>query len=726
MAVVPQSFRAEDFEQRVLAPLRRLRARTRLYLAARGGLLVLLAIVGAATVQLLLDRWLSLSVDQRVVLNLVLTVLWIWVIWRWLVIPMRRQLGSRLLAGWVDAADPAMEDRLQTAVEFAQADPASDGHAEPVSAELIDSVLAEATERIQPAAFERVLDRRAFRQWLATGFGILLLVGGAFVLRGDVMSLWFERNWLLSSRQWPKQTQLVPIGFDESHARRLPRGEEISLVADVVGLLPRQAQIEWKTASGRSGVEQMSILGGHRVHVDLGLLTEDITFRLRGGDEHTAEYRIVAVDRPRVTQLVARIQPPAYTGLSTFELEQQTAMEVLAGSHIELSAHVNRPLRRARFVSEEGLELEPRVESGAHQDESVLHLAWDQPRSGVYRFELEDVDGLASLNPVRYTLKIIPDQPPVLELATPGAGDLITPEAHIRIRLKAEDAYGLRAVELRAQRNADAPQLIPLPAPGELGRLFTAELALSAQALNARPGDRLRLYALAQDQDPSGPNTGESQPVEIQVVSREDFEHALAERELEMRNEFERLIAAQKSLHEGFSRITAVLPPDGPASPRESQQLVGLMRRQGSHAARCGTLAKRYREMLEEMHTSRMARIADEQRILTRVAAPLESLEHRAMPALSDAWGALREDAALPQRQVATAAQSRVQSEMDQVYRNMLEWEGFREAATTLAQIIEQQKEIRADTLAQLEKELADILGPESPLSEPLSSQPIE
>lgn len=730
MSLAPHPPTTTDFEQRVLAPLRRLRARTRLHLAVRGGLVVLLAIVGAAAVQLMLDRWLGLSLDQRVVFNIALTLVWLALVWRFLVRPLRRSLPNHTLAAWVDAMDPALDDRLQTAVEFAAGAAPSDAHAEPVSAELVGAVLAETSQRISPPAFDRVLDRRAFRQWLTTLAGIVTLVAGAFVLRGETMSIWFERNWLLSSRQWPQQTQLIPQGFDPVGRRRLPRGEEVDVVADVVGELPREVYLEWRTPSGRSGREAMNILGGRRVQVGLGVLTEDVAFRLRGGDEHTPAYQIEAVERPRVMHFLARVTPPAYTEMQPMDFEQQTALEAVAGSSIELTARVNRPLQMARFISDEGAALELGsagvLPARTDEHETTLLLRWEQPKSGIYRFELQDVDGLSNLNPVRYTLKVLPDQPPNVELNLAGAGELATAEADLRLRVSAEDAFGLSGVELRAQRNADATEPVQIPPVTDVQRQFETAISLPAQKLRAAPGDRLRVQAFAADRDPAGPNRGESKALEIQVVSREDFEHALAERELELRGEFERLIAAQKSLHESFARIQADLPQQGPSSPRESQQLLGLMRRQASHAARCGALARRYLDMLEEMRTSKVARIADEQRITGRVASPLEQLERQTMPELSDAWGALREDATEPRRAAAIAQQGRVLREMDAVYRSMVEWEGFREAASTLAGIIEQQKEVRAATLAELDRQLSDILGPSGAESQRPSSQPIE
>jgi hypothetical protein len=739
-APVSLSSPPEAIRQRVLAPLETLRRRTRWHLAVRGGVVLLSGIVLAAVCQLALDRWLRLSVDQRVALNLALTLVWLWLLLRYCIVPLLRPLPDHVLAAWVDAGDPSLDDRVQTAVEFANWSGPTEQHAEAPSQDLIDAVLGEVSQRVTPEAFDRVLDRRGFRRRLLMGGALLAAVAVAWLARPDILSIWFNRNWLLREQPWPQRTYLEPVGFDRGDVRRLPRGEEVEVFVDVRGEMPRTATLEWKSEDDRTGAVVLTRLSGGRLYASLGDLTDNLTFRLRGGDDHSRPFHIHAVERPRVTRSNLRVTPPAYTRVEALDFQQQTTVEVLAGSTLEILADINRPLAAARFISEDGLVITPEILPGEQPSESGagesgpppaarLRLAWSEPRSGVYRFELEDVDGLSNVNPLRYTLKLVPDQPPTVELSLPGVGELITPEAEMRAVLTADDVYGLSGVELTATQQGRTPESIAIPPLAASARQYAGEGLIRAPELRLRPGDRVRIRAAARDLDPAGPNVGESREFSLAVVSREDFEQALAERELELRAEFERLIAAQKSLNESYIRIEADLPASGPAPARESQRIVGLMRRQAGHAARCGVFARRYLDILDELRTNKLARIADEQRLAQRIARPLQTLESETMPAASAAWAALREDSGPVVRGTARSAQDRVLREMEAVYQQMLEWEGYREAVGALQEILDAQQQLRKETISRLERELAEILGLDTPDGEPPaapSSQPIE
>lgn len=723
--------------ERLLAPLERLRRELRRHLLVRGVLLFLLALVGAGLVQLLVDRGLRLSVDQRVAMNVAITIAWLAVLWRYVGLPLLRPLPDDRLAGWIDAATPALEDRVQTAVELSRGGEPLDPLAERPSVELSQAVLLEACAQVGPAAFERLVDRRGLRHRLWAGVGVLALVSIAWVVRTEMMSVWFQRNWLLRDLAWPQRTYIVPQGFDSNRTQRLPRGEQVEIYAEVQGDLPKSTELTWIRADGSRGSQGMTIVGGRKLYAELGVLTEDLTFQISGGDEHTSPHRIIAVERPRITFTRFHVEPPAYTGLEPIEFEQQTTVELLRGSRVKISAQISKPARLVQFRTEEGLvlDLQPSVaeppasaveplspDGAARAAAATWTVAWQNPHLSMGHFEIEDEDGLANQNPVRYVFKVTADQAPGVQLALPGVGELITPLAHFNASLQVEDVYGLGAVELALQRNEETPLPQRLPALETRARRYQAQVKLDAEWAQVKPGDRLWVRAAAEDLDPAGPNRGEGQVYSLLVVPREDFEQAMAQRELELRAEFERLLAAQKSLGESFQRVATDLPESGSPPVRESQRLVGLMRRQTAHAARCGAIARRYGEMLEEMRTSRVARMVDEQRIGDRIQRPLQLLETQSMPAVATAWAALREQSTADNRQLADDTQVRVLREMQAVYQNMLEWEGYREAVNTLRSAIEQQAQVRQATIAELERELADILGLEpQPESRPAS-----
>lgn len=717
----------------LLAPLAAVRRRARFYLALEGLVRLVLAMIAAGLVQLLLDRWLRFTVDQRAAVNSVITLLWLWVAYRFGVRPLMRPMGDVEIAAAVDRANPQLHNQLATAVQFAAG---RVGDAASNSPQLVEAVVRDACRRAADIPFLQVLDhQRARRRALELG-GLLLLIALAFGISFEMMSIWFRRNWLLADVAWPQRTRIVPVGYESSDRRRFPLNDELVIVADVIGEPPTAATLHWRTLSGQRGRETMTRLGDRRLTASLGVMTETVLFRILGGDEPTREYVAEGGERPHVVRTRTAITPPAYAGLETMSIEQETVFEVLAGSRVTIEAWLNKPVSQAQFqvgdarpvdcerVSPTQIRVSFRaVATAAGGADPASAPVDDLPAltSGSGRFELLDAEGWNDRRPVRFTIKVAPDGPPSARMDLIGVGEVVTPEAEIRMRLRFDDPYGLQSAALAADRNGGEPQLIPITGfePGQ--RQVDAEAAFEISTLSANPGDRVRLWAEAGDAAPGGANIGRCPAVEFRVLSREDFLTEMAQRELELRREFERLISEQRLLRDALGRLAAVTEGAPPAGL--PQRLAGLSRQQSTHARRCQGLALQFERVLAEMRTSRVARSVDERRLLDRVAVPLTDLSVGPMAEAAAAILAARAGVDETGRTGLMAAQDRILESMRAILAQMLEWEGYQETVTLLREIIDEQSQVQGETQSAVADRLQAILGLDQPPGAP-ATQP--
>jgi hypothetical protein len=691
--------------ERVFAPLARLRRQCRLYLALDGTVQLVFAFILAGLVQLVLDWWLRLSIDQRALLNLVITGIWLIVIYRRVALPLSIPLSDRALAAAVDRANPQLHDALATAVQFASGQ-VGDAHTN--SPQLMRAVLAETCDAVADVRFPDVLNHARARHRAIELVGLLALPTLAWGIMPTVMNTWFARNWLVQDIPWPQRTRIVPDGFDVDGRRRAPRGDELELVAQIEGDVPELIAVTWQTPSGRRGRETMTRVGFDRLHAALGVLSEDLRFRISGGDEHTREYTVQAVERPQVIGTLIRITPPDYAGLEPVVLEQQTSAEMLRGSSVEVQVTLNKPVIQADFV--EGPTRIAEAELVA-PDRARVH--WASPETGAYEFALVDADGWEDRRPVRFMFKVVPDRPPSAQLELVDLADVITPSAESEIQLQFRDAYGLGAVGVSVQVN-DAPPF-DLTTPGfTVGvREFLATVPFRAPDLGLKPGDRVRLQGVAEDRSPDGPNVTRSDFIDLRVLSVEDYLAEVSRRELELRREFEVLISAQKGLGEAVTQLLPGVPTTEAAPSLVAQRIVGVSRRQESHAARSIQLAQRFAQILAQMIANRVARAGDERRLHDRIIEPLNALGHQSMPAAAAGLAGLRDGADSSERAEVASTQSGLLREMQSILANMQEWEGYREAIALLQDIITTQGELRSQTAAAIESQLDEILRPE-------------
>jgi hypothetical protein len=105
-------------ERELLAPLRMLRRRIRLYILVDGLLWFSTAVVLAVLAQMALDWNFRFSVGQRGVISALVVLYWLWAGYRRLYEPLTRPLPEDLLAGIADRAHPELCGRVSAAVEL--------------------------------------------------------------------------------------------------------------------------------------------------------------------------------------------------------------------------------------------------------------------------------------------------------------------------------------------------------------------------------------------------------------------------------------------------------------------------------------------------------------------------------------------------------------------------------------------------------------------------------
>lgn len=726
MSALPRDMVERQLTERLYRPLAALRLRCRAYRALAGAVRLAGWLFAAAAAQYILDRWLVLSMGQRILFNTIITLLWGWAAYKHLILPLRAPLPDYVLAGWVDRICPGSRDHLSSAVQLATLRGSGHPHAHsvraapfaPVSQALIQCVLADACTLAQGVRFTGVLNHRAAlaRTLLLAVLGVAIW-GGTALFPG-LVGTWFARNWLLADLSWPQRTYLEPEGFDGAGRMRLARGSAVELVAQVRGVVPPAVQCDWFTAGGRRGREVMELVGEDRFVASLGVLSEDIRFRLKGGDAVTREYVIELVERPRVLSVSAEIVPPAYTGLEAYQLAGQTVFELQRGSTVRLRAAVSKPLAAARLIGPEGPVGNTQISTDAEgEGRREVSVTWDDPRSGTYHFALRDGNDIANDPPVRITMRIAQDEPPAITLELDGVGDMVTPAAEPVVRLEGQDRFGLVDVRVWIRGNDDEPTELSLHGFAAGRKSYETQLPLPLMETGVQPGDRLSIWAEAADNDPRGPNVATTATLQLRIVSREAFGDELLRRELELRREFERLISTQNILKDAVERYVAVLAD--PEGENARQQAVGLARRQSSVAERCVFLAGQFRRILAEMETNRMARPADRRRLIRRVSLPLEELGEQRMPASANRLGDLPDADQLEASADCLRDQADILQAMRAILADMLQWEGFREAVSLLEGIIAEQKELHAETRQRMEAQLEEILDLESILEEP-------
>ncbi|MFH1110206.1 MAG: hypothetical protein V1790_13585 [Planctomycetota bacterium] len=689
-------------DESVAARLRALAARLRGYVLVEGIAWVIGFLFVAAVIQFALDygtrglRW-----SMRASLSALIVAGAAWILWRHVISPLRVRVGLAEAANLIERRFPDLSSLLVSAVRFSLGDV---GSPETNSPTLVASVVSSVGPRVRSLDFSAVLDpRRARRSAFGVGGALLVALVAALVMP-EVTRLWFARNVLLQNVEWPRRTHL---SVDLPHGELVgARGDDVTVQAYAEGVQPREVEIVFTTASGQRGRETMVTVGSegaYRFRYTFKNAQEDFVFRLEGGDDETPTYPARLLERPRVTWSQLRLVPPAYARLEAFTLgDGERAAQVLPGSDVTFTIAANKPIAQAVLMAGNKT-VAPAVSDGER------HVVTISPKgTQTYHFSLVDEFGLEDKQPVRFALRVVKDEPPRVRMKLPGVGEMVTPEAVLPIELEFADTYGLASAELVFQATRDGARdqggsvlregSIPLPTFRPQLTTFSTSLTWSVSSEAVTPGDRLTLFARAADfDDVSGPNSAESPPIAIRVVTRDELLAELARREQEFRMDFERLIDSQEQLRGRLLTLIGLSRSEA-GSEEFSTTVATLERRQRSIAGSVNVVRQQVEQVLTEHRINQLATQTVEERLGLGIAEPLGRLTTRDLP---DAADTIRRWSRDPQGEVGLTVdpqQVALLSQMRAILANMLQWEGYQEAVNMLRDILRLQNELRTET----------------------------
>lgn len=524
--------------------LAELRRRLRRVLLLDGVATLLVVLLGGLALAVALDWIWSVPAAVRLVFLVALVVVVVIAATRRLVRPLSRSMDDRVLAGLAERRLPELDGRLLTQVDGIE--------------------LGEQ-------------DARVLHERLGGGTVATLVpapdLPGRMILAALVLAAA-----LLVVVMAPQTTQdglrrlLLPFGGTEwERASRLAGEIDAPVVAEdqpvVVRLRREQGpaaplQLSWNNIA-TPALSESRMLSGQSGPWSQALNLPPGAYRLRAesGDARPLDLHVLVVRRPQLANVSVTVTPPAYTRLPPVEL-QTLGLTALPGS--TLRYRVGFDLDQGRTVTGAQVALDGEPLLGEHTEEG-LSGSFTVRKGGTLVVGMVDQDGIGPNPEPRFTLTLGEDRKPLVALSGPRAKETVTARARVALAIEANDDYGLATLALRARTFADVAvgaerpsddvkpgkeQLTPFPDVS--GQAATTRQGLVVVADLAKEGERIVLVGLASDaNDVTGPGNGESQPVELRVVTETELRQELDRLLGEARD---RIIQARDELGQGLAK----------------------------------------------------------------------------------------------------------------------------------------------------------------------------
>lgn len=656
----------------------------------------------------------------------------------------------------VEQKFPRLRGRLTSAVEFlgeSEDDPRAG------SAVLRRAVVSQASADVQRLNLDETVNAQPAKRSMGLAAVALIVCSAVLILAPH--SSWMALSRLanpLSDAQWPRENQLVisdPI-------ERLPAGQAFEVeVVDAAGApLPDDAAMQYRfTSSDGETINESfplqlvdKVLVARRDNV-----RQSFEYRAVGGDDHVMPWTMLeVVEPPAVRDAAVTLRFPSYTGWP--DRPSDLNLRALRGTRVLLSATSTKPIVEAGVrmgdalispasISADGYRITapavatekstaPKKNEEAAEDAPPPEFVVD--KSGAFWLDLIDRDGFHSAEAPKYELTAVPDAAPSVDVRQPKSNVFVTADATLPLTILARDDLAIHQITLRYLRSdqSDKGEMTVVVDDGP--EAVTAEQAEASAAENYI-GERRELtydWELKPLGLPAGaqvtfhlaaadylPQTGQSTARRITVVTAEEMQDRLADRQATIFNELARVLELQRGARGHVTGLQVQLNQTGKLKKSDVDALQGARLNQQQVERELANDADGVRsqivDLLDELKINKVDG-PDAQRQMQEVLAMLEELAQGALPeanreltsatkgAQIDAQNgdgtAKPSDATTGPQAVGAAlkaaggAQDEVIHALDRTLEEMKQWVNYRHFHREVGQLAKTQEHIAADT----------------------------
>ncbi|MEW6129823.1 MAG: DUF4175 family protein [Acidobacteriota bacterium] len=429
----------------------------------------------------------------------------------WLVmLPLRKRIGDIQIARLIEEK-VRLDDRVTTAVEFAE----NEKNASPA---ILTRLRKDADERLANADLNRIVDPRQ-----AYGYG----AGALILLAALIGSMWISKpvsggiGRLFGGLTDTASADAMFIEILPGNAK-VPRGSDQRLKALLRGFDASVAQIFIRKMSDANwlatAMEPAKNLNEFQ-HTIFNI-QDSIVYYVESNNIRSPEYTLEVADLPYVKQLDLVLNFPAFSGLPSKKIENGGEVAALKGTVVYVTAILSGKVKSARIVLNDGskFEMSPDLEN-APENEIRFVGSFTVTKEGTYKIEITSEEGEKYNGSNEYDITLLEDAPPTVLFDKPGRDAKVTNIQEVFTQARAEDDFGVAAIELFYQVNGGEEKHVALQdLKRDEPKTLTGSYTFFLEELGLQVGDFVSYYAKAKD------NSGQESTSDIYFMEVRPFE----------------------------------------------------------------------------------------------------------------------------------------------------------------------------------------------------------
>ncbi|MCC7373875.1 MAG: hypothetical protein IT581_04400 [Verrucomicrobiales bacterium] len=511
-----------DVPSAVAAKLRSIQRRAVALCLLRGCVLTLAVLAGSALLAMSIDwavGWFSPA--ARYAMSALVLAAAAVTAYRTGLRPLLHQRSLVSTAREIDQLLPQLEERWSTVTELAQN---QDNPEVRGSETLIRQVAREAESAQRTVSEQAVVPITPVwhaARWLGAAIAAFVLL---FAFNASQTDLLLRRLVLPG-----KDITLTQISVQPATAW-VPKGEPLALAATLTGRIPNQPPVLDLRFAGESArrvaMRSKAQSPGAFEHA-LDEVTGSFEFRVRAGDGQTPWNRITATERPKITEVKLKIQPPQYSALPVTETNVLPAsVRILRGSDLEIALRSDQPVDRMFLDLGEGRSLPlARGADGWYRLQSQPTNSFSFAAAAVNQFKIDN------RNKPSCAINVFEDLPPTVRILEPSDDLAVAPGEKIDIQFEAKDDFGIAKAELvvntTSASGATNTVTLPIDLAADAGKKqLRHALQLDSKALGLKHGDQVSYVVQVTDTRQSraqgGPNASSAAKSETALADAKE------------------------------------------------------------------------------------------------------------------------------------------------------------------------------------------------------------
>ena len=556
--------------------------------------------------------------------------------WHWVLKPLRMPLGIDELAGRLERHFGDLEDRLTSTVEFIT-------HESAGSPAMMRSVIETTEDIARPIRFESALSAKPLVRMAAfLAVGACALTTVSFVSRSWVTTGVYRYLDPFGAHAWPTRVSIVPLTGNQT----IPIGEFAPVRLRIErGLDPDlRVVVRLREPGGRTQSLTMQREGDDIFATTIDSVTTDLEYFFEAGDASTSDhpFRITAIPRPAVVEMIAVVEPPGYAPDRPSRVldPREGPIDATVGGYVTVELRASKPIAAGSPAHDQvglrfadggwtPLEAEP-------DDPQSLRARFAVTTSTTFRIHLIDEHGLSSHDEVEYVVRARPDDPPVVTITDPRGVMEVTPIALVRLTGRVEDEFGIGPIALEAGGAEGSPRkeidLTTSAVRTEDQERVRADITheWSMRSMDVIPGDVI-VYALrAADNyalDGAPAHVARSFAQRIKIISEAEFELRIRSDLAQLEGRVRESALDQGDLGDQIVPLIREVEDAEPLTAAEKRAADAVIGGQGRLATRLRDLARRFDGLRERIERNRAGdsdaqdRMAGLSRDLVKIAA---------------------------------------------------------------------------------------------------------